>query len=591
LRLSIVPLLIQQKTTRLLQKASLWRHSLLSLLHPSFSEGLISLIILAGALCLNLCRLGEPSLWFDEVLSYERARQPLAVVWQIDVTTQPNMALYYLVLHFWLRLTNLFGFRLPSALLAAFSALMLYSLGRRFVNRLAALVGVSLYLLNPLQLTYAQQTRSYSMELLLICVTIYLLLSRLEHAGCQTRKQDWLWWCIYGIVCAMMIYTHLFSFLIIEAHYIIIVILCLFPTDWQRRARKSLLPLVLSQAEAFLLLIPLLLATRQGGKTGWLPIPQPSDMMRFFVTLVAGQTALLCAMLLVLLVGLTSVLFSPFWSTTSNKVVWAKGAFIPQVGKQQQGKMPMATGGGETKGFHSAFVHAIAGKSSQPFTLQAILPIFIVLFCLVSVPFFSSYIISQGPTRLFSARYLVAIVPPFLLLVGLAVAALPWRILQIVSGLVLFLFAWNAVPNYYRNAEVENWKQVSFWLEQQYQTNDGITCYDNANGCELGISYYFQAYPKGITFPEDSPGGFPWVSYDLTNQIPADTEAAIRPAVLQNYLATHERLFFIIGRLSSDDQVERVQAAQHWLDTNALFKDQLVTPTFSIRLYQMNASR
>jgi 4-amino-4-deoxy-L-arabinose transferase-like glycosyltransferase len=592
LHFSIIPLFIQQKTTRLLRKDSIWRRGFRSLPHPSFSEGLIFLIILVGAISLNLYRLGEPSMWFDEILSYERARQPLAIVWQIDITTQPNMALYYLVLHFWLRLTSFFGFlptewvlRLPSALFSALGALILYLLGKRFINRLAAIVTVSLYILNPLQLIYAQQTRSYSMELLLICVTTYLLLSRLECAKRQTHWQDWLWWCVYGILCAMMVYTHIFSILILFAYYIIICIFCILPTNWQKYARKSFLPLVFSQVEAFLLLIPLLPAARQGGKTGWLPIPKPYDMIHFFVTLVAGQTILLGVMLLVLLIGLTSVLFSPFWSAISNKMVWAKGVFWPQVGKQQQGEMPMAIDGKETKGFHNTFVRAITRKSSQPLALQTVLPISIVLFCLVAVPFFSSYIISQGPMRLFSARYLVAIVPPILLLVGLAVAALPLRILQLVSSLVLFLFACSAVPNYYRSAEVENWKQAVFWLEQQYQANDGITCYNNANGCDVCISYYLQAYPNGITFPKDSPGSFPWVNYDLTNQIPAGTDAAINPKDLRNYLTTHKRLFFIVGRLNDYDQVKRAQAAQHWLDTNAHIVDQLVTPTVSIRLY------
>src|SRR5262245_14573661 len=63
----------------------------------------------AVALTLNLYRLGGPSLWFDEILSAERARQSLPVLWHIIFSTQQNMALYYLLLHFWLSFTTLLG--------------------------------------------------------------------------------------------------------------------------------------------------------------------------------------------------------------------------------------------------------------------------------------------------------------------------------------------------------------------------------------------------------------------------------------------------------------------------------------------------
>jgi hypothetical protein len=54
----------------------------------------LAIILFIVALVLNLYSLGEPSLWFDEVLSVTRARQTLPVLLQIISNTQPNMALY-----------------------------------------------------------------------------------------------------------------------------------------------------------------------------------------------------------------------------------------------------------------------------------------------------------------------------------------------------------------------------------------------------------------------------------------------------------------------------------------------------------------
>src|SRR5438105_3086501 len=180
-------------------------------------------ILIGGiALGFNLFRLGAQSMWFDEVLSVERARQSLPVLLQIIFNTQPNMALYYVFLHFWLSLTSALGFnptevvvRLPSAIFAAFSAIMVFLLGRRFLGFVAGLLGAGLYLLNDLQLIYAQETRSYALQLWLICITWYALLAIFTGTSHQKR-----WWACYAIVTVLAIYTHLFSGLILAAQII-----------------------------------------------------------------------------------------------------------------------------------------------------------------------------------------------------------------------------------------------------------------------------------------------------------------------------------------------------------------------------------
>src|SRR5579859_1348339 len=54
-----------------------------------------SIAIGAIALACNLFQIGKQSMWFDEILSVERARQSFPVLWQIIFATQPNMAFYY----------------------------------------------------------------------------------------------------------------------------------------------------------------------------------------------------------------------------------------------------------------------------------------------------------------------------------------------------------------------------------------------------------------------------------------------------------------------------------------------------------------
>src|SRR2546421_3999740 len=143
---------------------------------PQLRQLLIGLLLFGLALGFGLYRLGDPSIWFDEAFSVELARLPLPQLWHIIFGPEPNMELYYLFLHFWLGLTALLGLhpteivvRLPSVIFAALSSVVVFVIGLRFLGLAGAIVGTALYLLNGLQLLYAQQTRSYSLQLLLIC--------------------------------------------------------------------------------------------------------------------------------------------------------------------------------------------------------------------------------------------------------------------------------------------------------------------------------------------------------------------------------------------------------------------------------------
>src|SRR6266566_9748251 len=128
------------------------------------SNWLVCVLVGGVALGFDLYRLGNPSIWFDEAFSVELARQPLPLLWHIIWGPEPNMELYYLFLHFWLVLTGFLGLhptefvvRFPSAIFAVLSSVMVFLLGSRFLGTTAGIVGAGLYMLDNLQLTYAQQ--------------------------------------------------------------------------------------------------------------------------------------------------------------------------------------------------------------------------------------------------------------------------------------------------------------------------------------------------------------------------------------------------------------------------------------------------
>lgn len=556
-------------------------------------DWLLCLATGAVALAFNLYRLGGPSLWFDEILSVERARQSLPVLWHIIFSTQQNMALYYLLLHFWLSFTTLLGLhptefvvRFPSAIFAALGSMMVFLLGRRFMGIIGSTIAAGLYLLDVLQLVYAQEARSYSLQLLLICAGWYALFAALGlgagPGSLNTEEQaskitvrgstigQYRWWACYVVAMTLAIYAHLFSVLILFAQVLTMGVLLALAGPWRGKARggrqawSSLPAMVVSLVSTGVLSMPMLLAARHGSKTGWLPIPHLKDIPQLFLTISDNSTFYLLMLAACCALGVGVALF-----------VQLRQGQIGQTGRGQTPPLHVVFFGDDTNGTGLSW-------------LQGLWPVLLALLCWLVVPVIASYVISQGPTRLFSSRYLVTIVPPLFLLVGLGIATLRWRVIQVALAAILLFVALHHVPQYYSSAQVEDWRTPALWLEQHYQAGDGMVCYNNAQGCEVGIEYYLRAYPSGVQFPADSPGAFPWVNYDLTNHL-GYFGAAVKPTFLAAYGAKHPRLYFIAGRFANNTEAALAQAAQHWLDTHYHLITQSTKGAVTIRLYATNA--
>lgn len=523
------------------------------------SNWVLCVVFFGIALAFDLYRLGNPSIWFDEAFSVELARQPLPLLWHIIFGLEPNMELYYLFLHGWLGFTGLLGLhdtefvvRFPSTIFAALSTVMVFLLGRRYLGLTAAMVGASLYLLNDLQLVYAQQTRAYSLQLLFICIAWYAFLAVLT-SGTHSKR----WWGCFIVATTLAIYTHLFSFIILFAQLFAFGGFLILPGLRRNSLRRQIPAFLISLVSIGVLVIPMIIVSRNGSKTGWLSIPHLHDIYHLFLT-ISGQSKIYLFMIVAC--GALAVLVSLLANLPSGKYLL------------------------DRLGLNDGTDNKLRFASS--------LPLAFALICWLLVPVVVSYIISQGPTRLFSSRYLVTIVPPLCLLVGMGVATLRWRKVQVVLALGLIVLALYVVPLYYKSAQVEDWNSTSHWLQQHYQAGDGMVCYNNdvEQGCQIAMEYYLHAYPGPAHFTSDSPGAFSWANFGPVNPA-VGSKAAVDPKALAAYGAKHPRIFFIVGRLANDADAARVQAAQNWLDTHYQFISQIVTRTVTIRLYATNIIR
>ncbi len=520
---------------------------------------IVGIIVFGAALAFDLYQLGKPSIWFDEAFSVELARQPLPLMWHIIWGPEPNMELYYLFLHGWLGLTGLFGWlptefvvRLPSAIFAALSSVMIYLLGRRFLGMAAGIAGAGLYTLNYLQLIYAQQTRAYSMQLLLICIAWYALFALLSTDG-QSKR----WWACFGLAMVLAVYAHLFSLLILAAQVITYAGLFMLPGPWRKRARCRLRGFLATLAIMGICCIPMFVVSLHGAKTNWLPIPHANDIFHFFQYITTNSALYLLLLFLCCFCAVSIAALS----------------MLPDARPLVQ-LVTFSSGDDERKEAR----------------LQQYFPVAFALVCWLFVPLIISFVVSQGSLRLFSSRYLVTILPPLFLLVGLFIAALRWRSVQLAVILGLFLIALYYVPVYYRSAQVEDWNSAVPWLEQRYQPGDGLVCFDNdvEQGCQIAVQYYLDAYPSAAHFTADAPGAFSWQNYGPANPA-SGTFAAVDPNALAAYAAEHPRIFYILGRYPDSAAAAKAQAAQNWLDSHYHLLGRIHTPTVTISLYASGA--
>lgn len=514
------------------------------------------LLIAALALIFDLFRLGAPSLWMDEAFSVQLARQPLAVLWgAFRSGAEPNMALYYLILHLWLGLGAALGIpasefyvRFPSAVCAAASAVVVYAIGRRFLGTFSALLGALLYLLSGWVLTYAQQTRGYALQLLLVCLAWYALLALLDDATPRAR-----WWPLLIVSSVLAVYTHAFSVLILLSQIVAVAAVAALDAAARARVRRVLPGLLGSLVAIGVLIVPFAIASRYGAKNGWLPTPQVGELLHKLAALGGKSKLALAALIVALLVLLAALAL----------------ARLP-AGRRLLAHLPSGRA---------------AALASDTTALRAgVRPTVISLLCWLVVPVVVSFVLSQGSVRLFSSRYLVVVVPAAALLVAAVVAAARPRFARLVVAGGLVCAALALVPSYYAHAQVEDWRTPTRWLEAHYAPGDGLVSYNNVQGAEFPVAYYLQTDGSAAHFTLDSPGAVDLSRYGSGDPF-AHFGIALAPPALAAYAARHPRIFFIEGRFSDAADAARAHAAQAWLDAHYQFVAQTSSGIVTIRLY------
>jgi mannosyltransferase len=251
---------------------------------PAAWRGACALTLLA--LLLNVHTLGSRSIVHDEAGSILNARRTVASLVPVLTGDDPNMGLYYVLLHFWVTVCgeSEAAARSLSAVFAALAVPTLYFIGERLFGRTAGLVAGLLLALNAFIIKYAQLTRSYALLVFLVTLSSYCFVVELEQPSKRTRIG-------YLLASTLAIYAHYFAAYVLIAHVITLVAVrrgAAFSREWLGLAAMILL---LCAPEA-------IFAYRGGvGRISWIEPPSLNEIGSVFVDLAGGSQILLVLLL------------------------------------------------------------------------------------------------------------------------------------------------------------------------------------------------------------------------------------------------------------------------------------------------------
>lgn len=406
---------------------------------------ILGLLILITGLStfLRFYHIGKLSFWGDEIFMFNYSLGGIREAIKAD----PNMSLYGILTHFWVRIfpnASDGTLRGLSAIFSVASIPVVFLLGRKMTaKRIEAaaigLVSAFLITLNAFHIPYAQQFRSYSLTFLLTTMSTYLLIHAIEDTASKR------YWSIgYVIVTAAAVYSHFYAVFIIAAQAVTLPILLLDKSQHYFRWKQILFCGI--GTACFILPITIMAALQGAGQIAWIPDPTLAIVKEFFVQITGNQGIQL--FLLYLLYGLIGFLY------------------------------------GAGFGLHHDLI------TRWKFTLVA---------SCFFVPVAASLIISKTMVPIFRSHYLLYVMPYAAILAAagiVAAASLGWKRAQYkliwgsvgMAGIVLFtLFSAQSVQSYFANYQNEDWRGASQYLTAN--CSESLRLYYLPFG-ETNVKYY-----------------------------------------------------------------------------------------------------
>jgi mannosyltransferase len=417
-----------------------------------WSPGGVALAASAICLLLGTYRLGRQSLWFDELISLYLSTTDWISFWRTVSVREANMVLYYILLRFWVHVgSSEFAIRALSVAFSVAAIPMVFLLGRRlFGARVGAMASV-LLAVNAFNIKYSQEARSYTLVLLLITAASLLFIRAMENPSVR----NWAWYCL---AASAAFYAHLFTILVIIAHFGCILLL----PNWRSLRWKRY---IIAGLAICLLDFPLVLfiKTHNSGQLSWVTRPTIHSLYVAFDMLTGSAGVYLISAYLILLVFAAWNTFRAYGD--SRQEAWKWLLLIVW------------------------FVFPIA--------------------CILTFSFL------RRPV--FVPRYLIMCLPPLVLLAAAVISSLRRQAVQVCAFAALLVLSCYGTYNYYQqDNENEAWRSATSFVAAKAVSGDGVIFFHPAGW--LGLHYYWNQvsqspmpfvsmFPASFSYPRLLSGG------------------------------------------------------------------------------------
>jgi len=270
---------------------------------------LILFMVLFLGVALRMWGVTSESYWVDEAISIRQAQADYGTTLEM-VRGDVHMPLYVSLLHFWV---GLFGVselasRSLSLIFGVLAIWMTYLLAKKLFSKKAAIIASALMSASSIMVYYSQEVRLYSLLVLLTLLSFYFFM-------CYAEKNDNKSLLAYCFFSLLLIYTHIFAFLILLTQNAYM----LYRHNFRIR---GLLKWFTGQFVLLALFMPWLPTfLKQAGQalnTAWIPTPTPGIILETFIGFFGNALNLLVFVLLLLVL----VFMKRFKPSEKNKVVF-----------------------------------------------------------------------------------------------------------------------------------------------------------------------------------------------------------------------------------------------------------------------------
>ncbi len=414
--------------------------------------------ILFLASLLRLWNLASESAWIDEAYSIELAKLSIVDILKGSAADQ-HPPLYYLLLRLWLTLgTGITYARLLSVIIGVINVAQILLFGKKIAGIAIGLLSGILLAVSPMHVWYSQEIRMY---ILLVALT--------------TASTTALWWALqdnkpyrwifYGFFSTLSIYTHYFTFFILFAQGIWVLIWV-----WKQRAMRPLWYWIGASVGMLILFFP------------WLPVA--INQARFHtMTWVDSPTIHVIRDTLLRLIFGVAILPWPdifLWLITIVLI----GLFIWSI-REISSKL-------------------IENKQAYYFTaIIALVP-------------FTAISISALIYPVYQFKQYLVVLPPMLMLAAWIPFSLPRKVgLAVISVLIISATVSLTYQQIYMTKD--DWKGAAMFIDQNSRQGDII--YGNPAASELALAQYSKIAIPFIGVPLDYDivtGG--WEGEELTSK-------------------------------------------------------------------------